>query len=267
MILRTILKRDNNNNIATFKRLLPVLAILVAVFLMIVLFFLIVYAMKIKDDDIVLSINGEPVTKTEYLFFMSGLKAKVFSYFSNKYGVEESSTFWISDFGGEVPEKVLRQETIKLLKRIKIEQILMIEYGLADDISFNGFLRQLENENKRRELALEKHQPVYGPIRFEEKVYFDYLHSERVGKLKRILTESELYVSEEELDRSYNEYLSMQEKKDESTDADGLRFYLKNELISWKFEEKIRNLMDTSITVIKLNDSAFRKMSKSLLGT
>jgi hypothetical protein len=59
----------------------------------------------------------------------------------------------------------------------------------------------------------------------------------------------------------------MQEKTDELTDADGLRFYLKNELINRKYEEKIRNLMDKSITDLKLKDSAFRKMSKSLLST
>jgi hypothetical protein len=68
MILRTILKRDNTNNASTYKMVLPVLAVLVAVFLITVLFFFIVDKKKIKDDDIVLSVNGEPVTKTEYLF-------------------------------------------------------------------------------------------------------------------------------------------------------------------------------------------------------
>jgi hypothetical protein len=72
---------------------------------------------------------------------MSGLRANVYSYFSNKYGIEESSAFWSSDFEGEVPEEVLRQKTIELLKRIKIEQILMREHGIADDISLTDFSR------------------------------------------------------------------------------------------------------------------------------
>lgn len=267
MIIRTILKRDNNNKLATKKRVLPVMAVLVIVFIISVLISFIITTKKIKDDEIVLSVNGEPVTKNEYLFFLSGLRANVFSYFSNKYGVEESPTFWSSDFEGEVPEEVLKQKTIELLKRIKIEQVLMREHGIADDISFSGFLMELENENKRRELALAKRQPVYGPVRFEEKVYFDYLHSERVGKLKRILTAGELSVSNEELDRNYREFLSTQDKTDEFTDEEGLRFYLKNELINRKYEEKIRDLMYTSITDIKLKDQAFRKLSESLLKT
>ena len=265
LILRTILKRGDKNNDVLKKRVLAVFTIIVTAFLISALILIIVDANKINDDDIVLSVNGEPVSKTEYLFIMSGLKANVFSYFSNKHGVEESSGFWSSDFQGEVPEQVLRQQTIELLKRIKIEQILMREYGIADDISFSGFLGKLENENKRRELALAQHQPVYGPVRFEEKVYFDYLHSERAGKLKRILTVSELSVSKAELDRSCDEFLSSQENKDELTDVEGLRIYLKNELLNRKYEEMIRNLMDTSITDIKLKDSEFRKLSKSLL--
>ena len=155
------------------------------------------------SDRIVLTINKEPVSKAEVSHIISGLRTDVFSYFARKHGAEDGSDFWTTCFDGEVPLEILKRKTIDRLKAIKIQQILMKEYGLLTDISYSGFVRRLEIENARREKAWMNNIPIYGPIQFEEKAYYDYLLSERIEKLKALLSATEWGITEEEMKQFY----------------------------------------------------------------
>lgn len=149
--------------------------------------------------------NEEPISLAEFLNVMSGSRANIYSYFSSKYGVTDNVNFWKTDFNGEVPSELLLQNTISQLKRIKAEQILFKVYGIEDDISYSDFLRDFKKENKRRKIAVERKIPIYGPIQYDEKVYYDYLQSERIEKLKQLLASKELRTSEEEIIKFYSE--------------------------------------------------------------
>ena len=45
---------------------------------------------KVKDNITLLTINGEPVSKAEFITIMSGLRANIYSYFSLKYGANDN---------------------------------------------------------------------------------------------------------------------------------------------------------------------------------
>jgi len=155
--------------------------------------------------DTVLTINGEPVCIDEFYHIMSGLKSNVFSYFFQKYNIEGSEGFWTTSFNGETPLDFLINSTIETIKRIKIEQILINKYGITEDISYSGFLKDLLSENERRVKAVANNQPVYGPIQYDERVYYEYLLSERREKLKQLLSGKELMSGYKEIHNYYNE--------------------------------------------------------------
>jgi hypothetical protein len=159
----------------------------------------------LTDDDTVFTVNGEPVSIAEFLHVRSGLRAATYSYFSQKYGARDSINFWITSLNGEVPAEILKQNTIDELKRIKSEQILMKINGITDDISYSGFLKDLDTENSRRKMEVMKKEPIYGPMQYDEKRFYEYLQSERIGKLKQILSGNVLLISEEEIRLNYNE--------------------------------------------------------------
>ena len=88
--------------------------------------------------------------------------------------------------------------------RIKSGQILMKSHGIADDISYSNFLQDLKNENERRKEAVSKKLPVYGPVEYEEKIYYEYLQTERTEKLKKLLSKGELMINDLEALDFYN---------------------------------------------------------------
>jgi hypothetical protein len=78
---------------------------------------------------------------------------------------------------------------MRALVPYKIAQIGLRSGGQLEDISFGAFVREWEAENKRREEAKRNGEAVYGPIRYEKRVYYDYLQSERLSKLKELMRE------------------------------------------------------------------------------
>ena len=215
---------------------------------------------SIDDNEIVLTINNEPVTKAEYLFIMSGLKPEVYSSFAQNFDGPE---FWKRNFNGEVPGKVLHQKTVQTLKRIKTEQSLMKAYKIADDITYNGFITGLNAENARRKMAIEKKIPIYGPLEFDERTYFQYLHSERVQKLKKsIINESS--IKQDDMNRMFEEMKKALVEDMEPVNPDELKAYIKMELLKKKYEELIDTMEMKSVLVFKINDKAFEKIQKIL---
>ena len=56
--------------------------------------FIVSHSSKYSGEATVFTVSGEPVSKDEFLNVMSGLRANVFSYFVQKYGVSDSAKFW-----------------------------------------------------------------------------------------------------------------------------------------------------------------------------
>jgi len=223
------------------KRLKTITIVFISIASLLFFSILLYQSAPLTGNETVLTVNGEPVCHAEFSLIMSGLRANVFSYFSQKYGVEGDTDFWTSRYGSEVPEELLRESTISKLKRIKVEQILMKQHGLILDVSYAEFLRDLETENDRRRKALSKNLPIYGPKQYEERVYYDYLHSVRTEKLKQILSKQELLVSETEAQRFYEDNKKLRYKKTDQS-YEEVRSQIERALLNAKYDAMIENL-------------------------
>lgn len=157
-----------------------------------------------SDDAVVFTLNGESVTDPEFEMVMSSLRGNVFSYFAQTYEAKDSETFWTSSFGGEVPIDVLKEKTVDILKKIKVEQLLMRSNGIVDDISFKGYMEKLNAENEQRKQAVAKKQPIYGPIQYEAESYYEMLHENRREQLVKKLAKTVLIPTEAEIKSAYN---------------------------------------------------------------
>lgn len=158
---------------------------------------------KVSDNDTALSVNDEPVAAGEFRMLMGFAHiAKTYSYFQEKYGADTSKDFWTTSYGGETPILYAREKTLADEVRIKLQQILMKENGIVSDISYEGFLKSLEEENLKRQEAVKKNQVIYGPEQYGPNEYFDYQLSNNVYKLKEKLFSGS--VTEEELRKQYD---------------------------------------------------------------
>lgn len=140
----------------------------------------------------VAKIDGEPISVREFRQILIKNRAGIYDYFKQKYGVEDSLKFWSTGYNGEVPAEIARKKTMDECVRIKLQQILARQKGLIQDISYTAFLKDLDAENKRRKKAVENGKALYGPIRYTESEYFNYVFSNMIIKLKEKLAEGEL---------------------------------------------------------------------------
>lgn len=164
---------------------------------------------SIKPDAIVATVNGEPINVKEFRQRLAEDRAGIYDYFKKKYDAENNADFWTTEHNGEIPIVKARENALKGLTRIKIQQILMKQKGLISDISYEGFLQELKNENKRRQKAVRNKSPIFGPLQYGEREYFSYLFSNNVLQLKEIMANNEYKTGDDAL-KSY--YYSIRDK-------------------------------------------------------
>lgn len=158
-----------------------------------------------NDNEIIALINGEPVTVREFkIQFLNKNIAAVSQYFYNKYGAEDKSDFWTSNYGGEIPVEVLKKRSLDQCIKTKVQQILGRQKGLVKDISYTAYLQGFIEENKRRKETVENDKVIYGPQQLQEDVYYYVLFNDMVYKLKQGISK-DLKIDEEELKQNYVE--------------------------------------------------------------
>lgn len=206
------------------------------------------------------TVNGEPICKQEFTQQLRREKALIYNYFKDKYGVEDSSTFWTDSYGGEKPLNLIRRTALKQCIRTKIQQILAKQNGIIADCTYSRFLADLGRENVRRKRAIEDKEPIYGPVVYEEGRYFDYLLSIVVINLKeKLLRKGAFSVTEEEL----KEYYAGAEYDPEQS-FDNLKGIIKLRIIDRKYEELIDGLVRQAS--ININHDIYRCTSFYLTG-
>ncbi len=156
-----------------------------------------------RTGDAIGKVNGEPISSRFFRVELARQTAETYSYFHSKYGVEDSENFWTTPYGGEVPVEVARKKALAAIVRTIVQQKLAKEKGLADDISYAGFLNALKKENRERKEALRQNKVIYGPVEYTEDNYFNYVMSNLIIKLKSKLAEKELAVSDLQAEGMY----------------------------------------------------------------
>ncbi|GBG09203.1 peptidyl-prolyl cis-trans isomerase [Paenibacillus agaridevorans] len=157
-----------------------------------------------EDQQTVATVNGEPISVDEFMLLLNNnYVARTFNYFANTHGVNDFKHFWTSTYGGEKPIEYAKQLTLKEFIRIKSEQSLMKQYGVASDISYKSLLNDREAENKRRQQAVDNNQVIYGPQTYSEYQYFTHVFTNNVLALKKSLGQTKFAIDDNMLKDAY----------------------------------------------------------------
>lgn len=105
-------------------------------------------------------------------------RALIVDYFKQTYNADYSKDFWSAYYSGENPMQkwINTAQTQLLTKRMELQ--LAQEAGVVTDISFEGFLKEMERENNRRSQAAANKEVVYGPLHLEARNIFQLLHEQ-----------------------------------------------------------------------------------------
>lgn len=222
----------------------------------------IIYYFKFTSENItVLTVDGEPVSKDEFLSFMDSEKAKVYSYYAQRYNASDSMDFWKKSFGDEIPINTLKEETIKKVIRRKTEQILFKKNKLNDDISFGSFRERLKVENKRRLQAVNKGEAIYGPVQYEEAVYLDVLHGNYIEEIKNKNILIELSVDDNEIEEYYEKNKKLIFEEQDIKPIEDVRQQIKSIIVDEKYEELINNMIYNS--TVSINEKVLNNLFSS----
>lgn len=150
-----------------------------------------IFLISTMNYSYVAKVTGEPIQKKEFLRQLNLERTTTFEYFKQKYNAEINENFWNTDFKGEVPINYARDKALTECINTKMQQIIAKKYGIVDDITYSKFLKDLLEENMRRENSVKNNQIIYGPKKYDENSYYIYVFSNLILKLKEKLAESE----------------------------------------------------------------------------
>jgi hypothetical protein len=124
-ILKTITKKTIIKKVKN-KRIL-----VISVFILVVLFGAIIGSImfNIKNSEPgsfepVAFVNGEPVAYGEFKHYLEAESSEIYTYFKNKYGVEDNKDFWTTAYGGEIPIEMIKKAALDKTVRDKVQQIM-----------------------------------------------------------------------------------------------------------------------------------------------
>lgn len=153
-----------------------------------VLLMLLAACTSAPTPQVVAEVAGEPVTAAEFTARMADHRTEVASDFYDRHGADPNQPgFWSAQYGSTTPRAMLRQRTLDALVEIKVQQVMARDAGLVDDIGYDAFLRQLEEENQSRRQRLDRQEPIFGPQQYTEETYFSYTFDRMVLDLTSAL--------------------------------------------------------------------------------
>lgn len=178
--------------------ILPAAAVVVTAAIVLVVFLT-------RPPVLQLSINGEKVDQDEYLHVMNNEVYDVTQKFTTEYGAKVDSEFWEQDFHGQVPYRVLADNTIEKLKNLHAVYGLAKEKGYVDSSDYQALLTRFENENSSRKEKIENGEPVYGLSEFTLDLYMEYEMDAIQKEYCSDLNNEGMQLSEEEINVYYEE--------------------------------------------------------------
>jgi parvulin-like peptidyl-prolyl isomerase len=186
----------------------------------------------INDLDTVAMVGSNPVLYGEFNLIAMQKRSEIIRLYRNKYKLNYDANFWQTKVDGMTPDEALKKSVMDTLISIKAQQIIALELGLVDQISFSYFLNALEEENHRRHEAKNNNQVIYGPVTYSPTIYYNYIFSNMVLRLKETLAVKQFKITDHVLKCIY--------------EADKDAYYTQGEVIKFKL---IRLKSDDQSTV------------------
>lgn len=143
-----------------------------------------------RQNNSMATVDGTPIHVNEFRKAIQANKAQITDYFYEKYKAQPSASFWTTSYGGEIPLELLKKKALEDCVRIKVQQMIAKEQGVLTDISYEGFLKSLKVENDRRQKAIQEQKVIFGPVRYTENAYFEYVMSNAILSVTRNLAKN-----------------------------------------------------------------------------
>jgi hypothetical protein len=205
------------------------------------------------DSALVATINGEPVSLREFMLFARAQRSLVINKYRTSHGAEYGSDFWSVNIDGTTPMEVLKKKTLDTIVSVTIQEISARQAGLVEDISYAGFLKSLETENHRRLAAKQSGKVIYGPVQYSEEVYYNYLFTNMVNKLKEYLSGSVFGITDEKLRATYEAEKDSLYRRGYYTEVSLVKLKPGMETVTGAMEKS----MQEKATALVLNDSVY----------
>ncbi|MGO4347434.1 hypothetical protein AB4Z45_18265 [Paenibacillus sp. MCAF9] len=139
---------------------------------------------NINVQEIVATVNGEPIRYGELSIMMQRKRSDAVRYFYDNYQAEDSANYWTTIYGKEKPMDWLKAAALDEAVQIKMQQIIAKNEGIVQRIDYIDFRENWVLENNRRKKAAEQKQLIYGPLQYEENAYYEYVFSNMVLQYK-----------------------------------------------------------------------------------
>ncbi|OMC80616.1 hypothetical protein BK125_02070 [Paenibacillus odorifer] len=157
-----------------------------------------------QAEEMLLTFNGQEATAAEFNWHLQMNRALIVDYFKQTYNADYSKDFWSAYYSGENPMQkwINTAQTQLLTKRMELQ--LAQEAGVVTDISFEGFLKEMERENNRRSQAAANKEVVYGPLHLEAQAYFSYYMSNlEEATIEAMRSNGSIVISDEQVKLEY----------------------------------------------------------------
>jgi hypothetical protein len=145
-------------------------------------------AASFGDDDTstVVQIDGERVSKGEFVWRMNGFRSACFNFFMQKYNASYNGPdFWDHPFNSITPMEWIRRRTLQQLVEDKVKIKIMQQYGVLPGFDYTQFLKAFRDENEKRKILIEQGQVIYGIQQFEESSFYEYVLSNALLETER----------------------------------------------------------------------------------
>lgn len=173
--------------------------------------------------EVKMEIEGEEVTSAEYYRSMEYRTGKVLEFYE---GIEPGSVgqqgFWTKEIAGKRPVERLAEDTKDEVLKNRAKYLLAVENGDIDTVSFYEVEKRWEEENERRQKAIEDGEPILGVSNFDFDEYVFYEQQYFMSSYIKNHAEELFNVSDEEVN-AYYENTKNNEFEEIKTELDFVR--------------------------------------------
>jgi hypothetical protein len=129
-----------------------------------------------------------PVFAEELDLFMTATRAAAIREVMSQYDLDYSAEFWQAPLpDGQTPYAYWQKKSLQALLPFKVQQQLMMEWGMLDSWAWADFTAAYEAFGLNRQTAWAKGDPVYGPRHLDLSQYYRHYFESRRHDLMRLL--------------------------------------------------------------------------------
>ena len=147
-----------------------------------------------EPTDYILMVNGSPVCEAEFRLLLRENQMAFERDLREEFAIPAAADL-AGELGSEGLQEQLVECNVQLLTQVRTEQALGEQYGVSEAFRYKSFLEELEQENRRRQDAISKGDPVYGLRSFTPEQYYSYKLSNLRNELLRTIPDGDLGVS------------------------------------------------------------------------